>query len=186
MNHSSSNEKLAILLSSGFNERDLTVLQKMLMPMKMPMRIVSMDRGLVNSWAGENWGLSFAADDALNEALSSDYSALVIPGGQRSIDKLKLTAHTKRFVGGFLDTNKPVVAMGEALDLLAFIDKVAGRTVHGLDTMKDMMIQAGADWSDDNPAIDSHLMSGVNDGSETFMQNVVSFLRTQNQMDQAA
>ena len=178
-------KKIAVLLSSGFNEGDLTSLQKALMPYKPDIRIVSTTRGLVNSWTGENWGLSFAADKALNETLSSDFSMLVIPGGQRSMEKLKLTAHTKRFIGGFLDTGKPVVAMGEALDLLAFIDKVDGRTVSGPDIMKDVMLQAGATWSDDNPAVDDNLMTGVRDG-DAFVESVIAFLGDTPAMDQAA
>lgn len=186
MNSSSSHDKIAVLLSNGFTEKDLTVLQRLLMPMRVPIRIISMDRGLVNSWAGDNWGLSFAADDALNESLSADYSALVIPGGQRSIDKLKLTAHTKRFIGGFLDTDKPVVVMGEGVDLLAFVDRIANRSVHGPETLKDMVTQAGGLWSDENPAIDGVLMTGTNDEAGEFMNAAVSFLRSTPPMEKAA
>ncbi len=111
-------EKLAVLVASGFCENDLTAVQRVLQPLGVTMRIISVDNGLVSSWNGDGWGLNFAADSALNSALAADFSMLVVPGGQRSVDKLQLTAHTKRFIGGFIDSGKPVVAVGEALELL--------------------------------------------------------------------
>lgn len=178
MSTSFSGEKLAVLLASGFNETDLTSLQKALMPSRIPMRIVSMDRGLVNSWNETDWGLSFAADKALNEALAADFDMLLIPGGQRSIDKLKLTAHTKRFIGGFMDAGKPVVAMGDAIDLLAFTDKIASRRVNGPETMKDMVEQAGGVWSEDVPCMDENLMTGSVLQNPRFAEDVVRFLQS--------
>ncbi len=115
-------EKLAVLAANGFCENDLTVIQKSLQPLGVTTRIIGMDNGLISSWNGNGWGLNFAADSVLNSALAADFSMLFIPGGQRSVDKLQLTAHTKRFIGGFVGSGKPVVAVGEALGLIEFFD----------------------------------------------------------------
>src|SRR5690606_33724615 len=117
--------------------------QKALLPFGANIRIVSMDHGLVNSWNGLGWGLHFAADKALNSALAADFSMLVVPGGRRSLEKLKLTAHTKRFISGFVDSRKPVAFFGEAVELLAFAERAAGKTVTGPASCKDTMEMAG-------------------------------------------
>lgn len=153
-------EKVAVLVANGFCEKDLTETQRSLQKAGASIRIISMDNGLVNGWNGDAWGLHYAADTTLNTALAADFSALVIPGGQRSIEKLKLTAHTKRFINGFLSACKPVIAFDDALDLLVFCGLVAGRTVSGPEELKDTALTAGAVWSGKDFAIDSSLMTG--------------------------
>lgn len=175
-------EKIAVLVANGFCERDLTALQRALQPQGATMRIISMDHGLVNSWNDGTWGLNFAADSALSAALAADFSMLVIPGGTRSIEKLKLTAHTRRFIGGFIDTGKPVVACGDALDLLIFAEKLAGRSVAGLETLKEAAQNAGATWVEAPFTIDANLMTGTGvqvgaaAGAEEFVNAAAEFL----------
>lgn len=120
-------QKTAILVANGFSESDLIETQRRLQNLGADTRIVSMDQGLVNSWNGSEWGLNFAVDQTLNASLAVDYSILLIPGGQRSIDKLQLTAHTRRFIRGFVDSGKPVLLLGEAEALLAFSEIEGGQ-----------------------------------------------------------
>ena len=126
-------------------------------------KIISPDAGLVNGWAGDHWGHHYAVDAALGTALSGDYDMLIVPGGQRSLDKLKMTAHTKRFINGFLVSEKPVVMYGDALHVLITTDNVRGRTVAGPADMKDVVIQAGGNWSDVTPMRDGMLVTGASD-----------------------
>ncbi len=111
-------QKIAILAANGFDEADMIAAQRALVAAGATMRLVSSDNGLVNGWDGKGWGHNFPVDAALNTALGVDYDGLVIVGGQRSFDKLKMTAHTKRFIGSFMLAQKPVVAFGEAADVL--------------------------------------------------------------------
>ncbi len=180
-------EKMAVLVANGFNEKDLVDMQRMAQSLGAEMRIVSMNGGLVNSWNGEGWGLNFAADKVLNEALAVDFSILVIPGGQKSAEKLKLTAHTRRFIGGFVDTGKSVVVMGEALGLLAFSDKLTGRTVAGSDSMKDISVEAGATWCAEPFCVDMNLMTTDNlSESSQILSDIQDFLVAPQVLDKAA
>lgn len=183
MSNGISGEKIAILVANGFCEKDLAEMQRALQPMGALVRVISMDTGLVNGWNGTDWGLSFAADATLNTALSADYAALVIAGGQKSVEKLKLTAHTRRFVNGFLDTGKPVVISNEAVDILAHIEKAAGRTLAAPESLSAMIEQAGAVLSSDSLAVEDNLMTG--DVTEN-IDEAVSFLDSHFNMEQAA
>lgn len=180
--------KLAVLVANGFCEKDLTEMQRALQKTGANIRIVSMDQGLVNSWNGLEWGLNFAADQALNEALGADYAMLVIPGGRRSVEKLKLTAHTRRFIGSFLDARKPVVAFDDALELVIFSERIKGRSVTGPEKVKADAENAGAEWSETPYVIDGPLMTG---GAETvsrdeYIAAAVEFLTSSFMMDEAA
>ena len=158
-----SGSKIAILVANGCTEQDMTEAQRALIEAGATTKIISPDAGLVNGWAGDHWGHHYAVDAALATALSGDYDMLVVPGGQRSLDKLKLTAHTKRFVNGFLVSDKPVVMYGDALHLLITSDNVRGRTVAGPENMKDVVTQAGGNWSDATPVRDNMLITGAAD-----------------------
>lgn len=152
--------KIAILVSNGFNQQDMTDTQKLLNSMGVSLKIISPDQGLVNGWEGAGWGHHFAVDQQLSTALGADFDILVVPGGQRSMDKLKTTAHTRRFVNSFVSAGKPVAMFNEAIDLLVYAEQISGRTVSGPEEMKDAVVQAGAVWAEQSPVIDGALYTG--------------------------
>ena len=110
-------QKVAVLMANGFNEKEFLKIQRAMIEQGAMLRIISTDSGLVNGWDGKGWGHNFAVDAQLNTALGIDYDAVIIPGGQRSLDKLKLTAHSRRFVGSLMAAMKPVICMGDAVQL---------------------------------------------------------------------
>ncbi len=157
--------KVAVLISNGFNENEFLSIQKAMLAEGASLRIVSTDSGLVNGWDGKGWGHNFAIDAQLNSALGIDYDAVIIPGGQRSLDKLKLTAHSRRFIGSFLAAMKPVICMGDAVQLLALTDHVGGKTVSGPETKRAMCETAGATWSE-KTTTDGLLLTGDVEGDK--------------------
>lgn len=181
-------EKIAVLVANGFCEEDFTLMQRALQGSGANIRVISMDSGLVNSWNGSGWGLHFASDSVLSSALAADFSMLIIPGGQRSADKLKLTAHTRRFIGGFIDAQKPVVAMDEAVDLLVFAERMSGRTVSGPDDLREAAERAGATWSENPVSVCGNLMSASTAtlDKQAFAEQAAAFLSSSFEMDQAA
>jgi protease I len=121
--------RAAILVANGFMESDMTAVQRALAGAGAIVRTVSTENGLVNSWQGTGWGYNFAVDVPLSKALAAEYDILVVPSGARSMDKLKLTAHTKRFIGGFLAAGKPALLLGESVALLAYFNMAEGREI---------------------------------------------------------
>ncbi len=159
-------QKIAVLISNGFNEVDFLQIQRAMIDQGAALRIVSTDSGLVNGWDGKGWGHNFAIDAPLNSALGIDYDAVIIPGGQRSLDKLKLTAHSRRFIGSFIAAMKPVICMGDAVQLLAHTDHLNSKTVSGPESKKGMAETAGATWSNDALATDGLLLTGDTEGDK--------------------
>ena len=166
-------DKIAILVANGFTEQDLTHTQRAMQARGAHTRIIGMDNGLVNSWTGDAWGHHFAADSALNSALAADYDMLIIPGGRRSIEKLKLTAHTRRFVGGFMDAGKPVAIFDDAIELLTFAERAEGRTIAVKETSRENVSGAGAICSEEKIAIDGNLITGYDDDVNVFIEAVI-------------
>ena len=159
-------QKIAVLISNGFNENEFLMIQKAMIAEGAVLKLVSTDSGLVNGWDGKGWGHNFAVDAQLNTALGIDYDAMIVVGGQRSLDKLKLTAHSRRFIGSFMAAMKPVICMGDAVQLLAHTDHVSGKTVSGPEAKKGMVETAGAVWSNDPMMMDGLLLTGDVEGDK--------------------
>lgn len=152
-------KKAAILVANGFNENEMTIFQRAMMEAGATPRIVSVENSLANGWQGTAWGHYFAVDCQLADALSADYDILIIPGGMRSLDKLKLTAHTKRFIGGFLAAMKPMMLTTDAAMLLAYTGQAEGLMLNAPAESKDALVQAGAVYSENSPTIHHNVIS---------------------------
>lgn len=171
----SNGQTIAILIANGFNESEFIQMQKKMREMDVSMKIISANQGLVNGWNGQGWGHNYAVDSQLNTALGVDYDAVVIPGGSRSHDKLKMTAHTKRFIGSMMMANKPVMVMGDAVNLMAETEQLDGRSVTGPAECRQMATNAAAMWAEDEAVcVDGNMMSGVwSDEYAAVMQEMV-------------
>lgn len=182
------NEKVAILVANGFDEQDMIAAQKALAAAGAHPRVIAMDSGLVNSWNGTGWGLNFAADAMLNTALAADFSMLVVPGGSRSLDKLKLTAHTRRFLNGFLDARKPLALWGDAVSLLSHAQKAQGRVVAAPEGFYAELERNGAKIIADSYAIDGALMTTAGNAQErdALAQTMAAHFASCGEMEQAA
>jgi len=114
---------IAIMVSGGFAETEFTELQRALAKTGATLKTISTDAGLVNGWQGNSWGHYFPIDAQLGDVMAADLDALIVPGGDRSINKLKTNMNTGRILRHMLDAQKPVVMFGAAMDLLAAIER---------------------------------------------------------------
>lgn len=121
------NISVAIMVAGGFAEVEFTELQRALNKAGATIKTISTDNGLVNGWQGNaqggSWGHYFPVDAQLGDVLAADHDALVIVGGDRSINKLKGNMNTARILRHMLDAEKPVVMFGSALSLLEQISR---------------------------------------------------------------
>jgi putative intracellular protease/amidase len=153
-------KKIALLVANGFEETDMTELQRALLSVGAGVQVVSPEQALVNGWHGEAWGHYFPVDGALSSALAADFDAVIVPGGFRSIEKLSTSQHTGRFVKGFLDAEKPTVLIGDASSLLATLERAEGRKVIAGESVAQALREAGATVeAESNTLVDGNLMT---------------------------
>lgn len=172
------NKKVAVLVTNGFDQSDMLIAQKTLIELGAIVKIISPEQGLVTGWKGVDCGHSFAVDAPLNTVLGADYDILIVPGGQKSQNKLKLTAHSKRFIDSFMGAMKPVVFMNDGVMLGIFVDLMAGRTVAAPSAMVDTITSAGVTHSAKDIEVDGYVMTGLTSEAhkEKFTKHMTSFL----------
>jgi len=148
---------IAILAANGFDENQMTEIQRALTTLKAKFKTVAPENGVVNGWQQDHWGHYFPVDAPIADALGSDYDFLVIPGGERGIAKLKTNLHVRRIVNHFLEAGKPIAAIGAGVALLALSGKIAGVTVTAPVPLYDELNAAGAIISEE-PQIVSEMV----------------------------
>ena len=161
-----SGQKIAILVANGFDEIDMTHTQRALAALGATLNIVSTENGLVNSWTGTSWGHHFPTDSHVSTMLAADFDGLFVPGGSRSIAKLKENAHCRRIMRGFFDAGKPMMLLGCAVELLAVSERAAGCTVTGDAESEKIMAEAGATWSTQTPCVQGFLATATGNDAE--------------------
>jgi len=169
-----SGKKVAIIVANGFQETHMTETQKVLTSEGAASFVISSEVGVVNGWHEGSWGHNFFVDSGLNKVLPSQYDALLIPGGERSLLALSGNAHAKRITKGMVDSGKTVGVVGRGAALLAASECLAGRTVTGNEVVKEEVTQTGAIWSEDEVAIDGGIISSAgNEGLPAFIATLV-------------
>lgn len=154
---------VAILAANGFEETEMTEPQRGLLAAGAVVKLVSPEQALVNGWHGGSWGHYFPVDVPLSSALAADFDALIVPGGERSVQKLLGTPHTQRFLKGFMDGDKPVAVIGGSINLLATADRAKGRKLAADETSAEALGTAGAETLDQAMVTDGALISARDD-----------------------
>ena len=104
-------KKIAILVADGFEQEELTGPKEALEAAGAEIEIVSPAKDEVQGWNHDEKADTFPVDMPLNLARSDDYDALVLPGGVRNPDQLRMSMRAVEFVDGFFATGKPVAAI---------------------------------------------------------------------------
>jgi protease I len=152
---------IALLVANGFDENQMTEIQRALIKVKANIKTIAPEQGVVNGWQGAGWGHYFPVNAQINETLGSDFDMLVLPGGERAAAKLKGNLHTKRIVGHFIDAGKPVAAIGSGVGLLALVSGIKDRDVAAPAEAHDELKNAGAIVGEDSLEVCGALLTST-------------------------
>lgn len=155
-------KKVAILATNGFEESELKSPKEYLEAQGWTAHIVSLKSGTIKGWADGNWSGEYTVDKTLDEVSSSDYHALVLPGGVINPDLLRREDSAIKFVKAFFEEKKPVAAICHGPQILINADVVDGRKLTSFFSVKQDLINAGAAWVDEEVVVDNGLVTSRN------------------------
>lgn len=153
---------VAILATNGFEESELKEPMDALKEAGADVHIISDKSGKIKGWQNGNWSNEYDVDKTLNEASEADYNALMLPGGVMNPDTLRQNKEAVNFVKAFFKNKKPVAAICHAPWLLAEADVLKGRKITSYGSIKQDMINAGAEWEDSEVVVDHGLVTSRN------------------------
>ena len=153
------NKKIAILVANGFEQVELTEPRQALEEAGALTEIVSPEKQEVKGWKHTEWGDKFPVEVPLAKAESTDYDALMLPGGVMNPDKLRINEKAVQFIKEFFDAGKPVSAICHGPWTLIEADVVRGRTMTSWPSLKTDLRNAGAKWVDEEVIVNNGLVT---------------------------
>ena len=153
------NKKVAVLVADGFEESEFTKPVEALKESGAQVDVVSLQAGEVRSWSGKDWSKSYTVNRTISEVDAKDYDALVLPGGVINPDLLRVNEEAIGFVSGFFDDGKPIAAICHGPWTLIETGELKGRTLTSYPSIKTDLINAGANWVDEEVVVDDGLVT---------------------------
>lgn len=151
--------KIAILATDGFEQSELAEPKKALEHAGAKVDIVSLKLGKIKGWQHTNWADEFDVDVEVKLANPEEYHALMLPGGVMNPDKLRLHEDAINFIKGFVKKDKPIAAICHGPWTLIDAGAVKGKTMTSWASIKNDLINAGAEWINKEVVRDGNLVT---------------------------
>jgi len=153
------NKSVAFLVTDGFEQVELTQPWDAIKDAGAKVHLVSIKTGKVKGVHHDKPGDAFDVDEVVGNVSASDYDALVLPGGVINPDALRLNDEAVDFVRDFFKQHKPVAAICHGPWTLIEAGVVEGRRMTSWPSLKTDLINAGANWVDEECVCDQGLVT---------------------------
>lgn len=157
-------KKVAILVTDGFEQIELTKPRQALNDAGADTKIVSPKDDKVRGWNHTEWGDELPVDVSLKQANARDFDALLLPGGVINPDKLRMIPEAVQFVKSFFQENKPVAAICHGPWSIIEAGEARGRRIASWPSLKTDLRNAGAQWVDEEAVTDGNIVSARKPG----------------------
>ena len=151
------NKVVAVIATHGFEQSELLEPVKGLRDAGAKVEIIAPEAGEIRGWTDGNWGDSVKVDRVVKDASAESYDALVLPGGVLNPDKLRGRSDVQNLVRAFFEAGKPVSAICHGPQVLIDCGVLKDRRVTSYHSIKQDLINAGAEWVDEAVVTDQGL-----------------------------
>lgn len=150
-----SEANILIIASDGFEDNELMEPRRRLIEAGANVVLAAPERGEIK---GDN-GSPITPDCTIDEALEREWDALLLPGGTKNPDHLRMNETVVGAVRRFADSGKPLAAICHAPWLLVEADVIRGRTVTGWPSIRTDLRNAGATVVDEEAVVDGNIVT---------------------------
>jgi len=152
-------KKVAILVTDGFEQVEMTNPREALEEAGAETKIVSLNPGKIQGMHHADKGDKFDVDLTLDEARPEEFDALLIPGGLMNPDALRSNDDALEFTRHFFREGKPVAAICHGPWVLIDAGVVRGRTLTSWPAIKTDVKNAGGKWINEEVVVDNGLVT---------------------------
>ncbi len=152
-------KKVAILVTDGFEQVEMTKPREALDEAGAETKIVSLKPGKIQGMHHADKGDKFDVDLTLDEARPEKFDALLIPGGLMKPDALRSNDDALEFARHFFREGKPVAAICHGPWVLIDAGVVRGRTLTSWPAIKNDVKNAGGKWVNEEVVVDNGLVT---------------------------
>ena len=114
--------------------------------------------GRINGILGAHITCDMLVND-LDSKTINDYDILVLPGGVKALEKLRLESNAVEFTKNWVNSGKMTFVICSGVQLLITAGVLQGRRLSGYYALEVDIINAGATYDDNQVVVDENLIS---------------------------
>ena len=153
------NLRVAIIATDDFEEVEMTDPRKFLESQGAKTVLIAPHAGKIRAMRHDEKSGEYQVDQTLEQANPDEFDALLLPGGALNADALRVERKAQEFARDFDRQMKPIAVICHGPWLLVSAGIVRGRTLTSYHTIKDDLVNAGAQWVDSEAVVDRNWVS---------------------------
>ena len=169
--------RVLIVATDGFEEWELFGPRQILQQRGADVVLASLKRDPIQATVHDDPGRTIRPDLTVDEASADDFDALILPGGVRNPDTLRLHGNVIDLIRAFDRHDKPIGAICHGPWLLVEADLLRGRTATSWPSIRTDLRNAGANVVDEAAVTDRNIVTGRKpDDVEAFTNALVDLI----------
>lgn len=171
--------KILILASDGFEFSELTEPRDTLIEKGASVTVAAPSLDPISGESGGEAKGDVQPDTTLDQVSADDFHALLLPGGQRNPDNLRIEEDAISLIKAFADQDKPIAAICHAPWLLIEAGLVRAKTVTSWPSLRTDLRNAGANVVDREVVVDGLIITSRNpDDIPAFTEALIKAIET--------
>jgi len=151
--------RILIVATDGFEEWELFGPREILQKRGADVQLASLKRDPIQATIHDDPGKTIRPDMTVDEAKADDFDALILPGGVRNPDTLRLHGNVIELIKAFDRQGKPIGAICHGPWLLVEADLLRGRSATSWPSIRTDLRNAGAKVVDEAAVTDGNIVT---------------------------
>jgi protease I len=151
--------RILIVATDGFEEWELFGPREILQKRGAEVVLASLKRDPIQATVHDDPGKTIRPDLTVDEANADDFDALILPGGVRNPDTLRLHGNVIELIRAFDRQGKPIGAICHGPWLLVEADLLRGRRATSWPSIRTDLKNAGANVVDEAAVTDGNIVT---------------------------
>ena len=171
------NSRVLIIATDGFEEWELFGPREILQKRGAEIVLASLKKEPIQATVHDDPGKTIRPDLTIDEVNPDDFDALILPGGVRNPDTLRLHGNVVELIKAFDRQGKPIGAICHGPWLLVEADLLRGRTATSWASIRTDLRNAGANVIDQAAVTDGNIVTSRNpDDVEPFTNALIDLI----------
>jgi len=171
------NSRVLIVATDGFEEWELFGPRQLLQQRGAEVVLASLKLDPIQATVHDDPGKTIRPDLTIDDVNADDFDALILPGGVRNPDHLRIHGNVIALIGAFAEQQKPIGAICHGPWLLVEADLLRGRTATSWPSIRTDLRNAGANVVDEPSVVDGNLVTSRNpDDVEAFTNALIDLI----------
>lgn len=175
-----SDARVLIVATDGFEESELFGPRQILQKRGAEVVLASLKRDPIQATVHDDPGKTIRPDMTIDDANADDFDALILPGGVRNPDRLRLHGNVIALICRFAEQGKPVGAICHGPWLLIEADLLQDRRATSWPSIRTDLRNAGAKVVDEPAVTDGNIVTSRNpDDVEAFTNALINLIENE-------